>query len=110
MKKNICLFFCLFIGALCLFVNTVVNAEPVDEYVVELYETYCLACHSLQGTGAPIAFEADQWKVALNKGADQLVNNAITGVGNMPAQGGCMECAYEDFEDLIDYMSRPQSE
>lgn len=85
-------------------------AEPVDEYVAELYETYCMACHSTEGTGAPIAFDASQWNVKLEQGLEPLVNNAITGIGNMPAQGGCMECAFEDFEDLVNYMTQAKPE
>lgn len=85
-------------------------ATPVDEYVVELYETYCQACHSLEGTGAPLAFEPSKWQKALSGGSEVVVNNAIKGVGNMPAQGGCMECTYEDFEDLLDYMSQARPE
>ncbi len=94
--------------ALSLVMSSVASGEPADEYVVELYETYCLACHSIEGTGAPRAFNTEQWSALSQQKGDQMVNNAITGVGNMPAQGGCMECAYEDFEDLIDYMSKPK--
>lgn len=87
-----------------------VYSAPTDEYVVELYDTYCSSCHSLEGTGAPIAFNPAQWNESLSQGQEQVVNNAITGIGNMPAQGGCMECAYEDFEDLVNYMSHPKVE
>lgn len=82
------------------------HAQAVDDYVLELYDTYCMACHSIEGTGAPISFDTNQWRGKLDEGIDPLVNNAITGVGNMPAQGGCMECSYEDFEDLINYMTQ----
>jgi cytochrome c5 len=83
-------------------------AEAVDDYTLDLYQTYCESCHSLEGTGAPIAFDPAQWEEGLSKGREQVINNAITGAGNMPAMGGCMECAYEDFEDLIDYMTSPK--
>ena len=85
-------------------------AAPVDEYTVELYETYCQACHSLEGTGAPLAFDPSKWEKVLSGGSEAAVNNAIKGAGNMPAQGGCMECAYEDFEDLLNYMSQAKPE
>ena len=91
-------------AATLLFCSGVALAEPADEYIVELYQIYCQACHAQQGTGAPTAFDASQW----TQGTDQLVNNAIKGVGNMPALGGCMECAYQDFEDLINYMSQAE--
>lgn len=77
----------------------------IDEYTKELYENYCQACHIVQNGIAPKAFDVKAWEPRLKKGLVALVDNAITGKGNMPAQGGCQECTYEDFEDLIKYMS-----
>jgi len=78
-----------------------------DPYTVELYETYCVSCHSIAGANIPVAFDEEAWKNLIQtKGIEGLVNAAITGIGNMPAQGLCQECAYEDFEGLIAYMSK----
>lgn len=81
-----------------------------DEYIIELYQSYCQACHVAQNGIAPKAFDENNWKPRLKLGLNALVNNAITGKGNMPAQGGCQECTYEDFEELILYMSKSQTE
>jgi cytochrome c5 len=81
------------------------SADSSDEYTIELYETYCLSCHGVEGVSAPIAFQENQWKQRLKAGMETLVNNAVTGLESMPAQGGCMECTYEDLEDIISYMS-----
>jgi cytochrome c5 len=81
------------------------SALATDEYTVELYDTYCKACHSVAGAGVPVAFKSSDWEKRIAKGFDQVVNNAINGVGNMPAQGSCQECVYQDFEDLVNYMS-----
>jgi cytochrome c5 len=52
-----------------------------------------------------VAFKQNDWDKVMTKGFDSVVNNAINGFGNMPAQGSCQECAYQDFEDLVTYMS-----
>lgn len=82
-----------------------VSALATDEYTIELYQTYCKACHSVAGAGVPVAFKQNDWDKVMTKGFDSVVNNAINGFGNMPAQGSCQECAYQDFEDLVTYMS-----
>jgi len=84
------------------------SAIAADDYTVELYDTYCKACHSISGTGAPVSFLAEEWRERATKGLNTLVDNAVNGIGNMPAQGLCQECSYDDFEDLINYMSRPK--
>jgi cytochrome c5 len=81
------------------------SAFATNEYTVELYETYCKACHSVAGAGVPVAFKLSDWEKRIEKGFDKVVMSAINGVGNMPAQGSCQECVYEDFEDLVTYMS-----
>ncbi len=80
-----------------------------DQYTVELYDTYCKSCHSVNGAGVPVAFKKNDWDKRLEKGIEKVVDNAVNGIGNMPAQGFCQECVYEDFEDLITYMADPKN-
>lgn len=80
-------------------------AIAIDEYTKELYDSYCQACHVAKNGVAPKSFDVKAWDPRLKNGLASLVENAITGKGNMPAQGGCQECTYEDFEDLVKYMS-----
>jgi len=75
-----------------------------DDYTIELYELYCTACHAVEASGAPLAF-TDEWQDVLDKGMAETVNNAIAGIGNMPAMGTCGECSAEDIEDLVRYMA-----
>ena len=79
-------------------------SQATDDYTVELYDLYCTTCHAVEASGAPQAF-TDEWQERLDKGMENLVNNAITGIGNMPAMGTCVECSAEDMEDLIRYMA-----
>ncbi len=88
---------------------TQVHAQDVDPYTLDLYTTYCKACHTVKATGAPQAFVPKDWQERLQKGNAAVINNAIIGIGNMPAQGGCQECSYEDYEALIELMSSKKS-
>jgi len=88
-----------------LLLSAVNSAIAADDYTVELYQTYCHACHTNAGANVPVAFDEKEWRARLKPGLESLVNNAINGKGNMPPQGSCMECTYEDFEDLINYMA-----
>jgi len=94
--------------ALVLISSVTTTSIASDEYTVELYDTYCKACHSVAGAGVPVAFNKDDWAKRMKKGLEVVVNNAVSGIGNMPAQGLCQECTYEDFEDLVSYMSAPK--
>lgn len=71
----------------------------------ELYSIYCSSCHSVKNAEAPEAFNTAVWKKRMAKGTDVVVANAIKGIGNMPPQGTCFECAPADLRNLIRYMS-----
>lgn len=68
------------------------------------YQMYCHSCHSVSHTDAPESFDPDSWATRLADGKDRILERAIVGVGNMPAQGMCMECTEQDLKALIDYM------
>ncbi|GEM_PF-2630345 len=90
-----------------LFLSVIPFANSADPYIEELYGLYCTSCHGVKGSGAPMAFTND-WKPYLRKGMNTLVNNSITGTGNMPAMGTCSECGPEELEELIQYMSQSE--
>jgi cytochrome c5 len=63
-----------------------------------------MACHTTGAAGAPMLGDAEAWNERLEKGMDQVLANAINGVGAMPARGLCMSCSDDDLQALIDYM------
>lgn len=82
------------------------SVQAADDYIKELYELNCKVCHELKSSDAPLSFDKKEWEKKIKKtGIPQLVENAITGIGNMPPMGTCMECGPEEFEDLIKYMA-----
>lgn len=84
-------------------------AMAVDDYTMELFGLYCQACHTTVSSRAPQSHDVSDWKKRTEeKTLAGLVENAISGVGNMPPMGMCNECEAQDLEDIITYMSQPK--
>lgn len=79
--------------------------KPADPAVANLYEHSCKACHTAEGSGAPLVHDHDAWDPRWQKGLPTLVTHAITGFQAMPAGGQCSACTREDYEKLIRFMA-----
>ncbi|MGA0935682.1 MAG: c-type cytochrome [Pseudohongiellaceae bacterium] len=73
---------------------------------VQIYNTYCVACHGSGANNAPVLGDAAMWQPRLEKGMDTLYENAINGLNNnaMPAKGLCMACSDEAIMATVDYL------
>jgi cytochrome c5 len=60
----------------------------------EVFKAQCTTCHSTGAAGAPKLGDAGAWGARIAKGFDALVQSALKGKGNMPAQSG------GDFDDV----------
>jgi len=74
-----------------------------------LYQAVCRACHAPENVmvSAPKAGDTAEWERRLRTGLDQLTDNALNGIGAMPAKGGCTSCTAEQLRDAIRYMTAP---
>ncbi|MGQ8364194.1 c-type cytochrome [Glaciecola sp. 1036] len=71
-----------------------------------IYESACQACHAVGVLGAPKFQNAADWQPRLEKGFDQVWQNAINGIPpGMPAKGTCSSCTDEDIKIAIEYMT-----
>ena len=70
----------------------------------DIYNSVCMSCHMSGAAGAPITGKVDQWSERIAKGNDTLYNNAINGIGVMPAKGGLMSLSDGDVKLAVDYM------
>lgn len=77
------------------------SAEVVDGEAI--YQQVCSACHTSGAAGAP-KLEAAAWTERLTKGEDQLVSNAINGIGVMPAKGGRADLSDDAIRTTVQYM------
>ena len=70
------------------------------------YNQTCTFCHSTGAAGAPKTGDQAAWAPRLEKGMEELVNNAINGFKGMPPKGMCNDCTPEQFQALIEYMTK----
>jgi cytochrome c5 len=64
------------------------NAPKVLKTGDQVYAAACAACHTAGAAGAPKLGDRGQWSARLSKGFDTLWQNAVNGIGAMPAKGG----------------------
>ncbi|WP_370261590.1 cytochrome c5 family protein [Limnobacter sp.] len=64
------------------------NAPKVLKTGAEVYKAACAACHDAGAAGSPKFGDNGQWASRLTKGFDTLWQNAVNGIGTMPAKGG----------------------
>jgi cytochrome c5 len=68
-----------------------------------IYERACASCHEVGAAGAP-QMVASAWVGRVEKGKDQLVANAINGIGAMPPRAGRRDLTDEQIEVSVSYM------
>ncbi len=68
-----------------------------------IYDRACGSCHEVGAAGAP-EMVASAWADRIEKGEDQLVANAINGIGAMPPRGGRRDLTDEQIEASVSHM------
>ena len=68
-----------------------------------IYDRACASCHDAGIAGAP-EMEASAWAGRLDKGKEELIANAINGIGAMPPRGGRRDLSDEQIEVSVAYM------
>lgn len=77
-------------------------AEPRE--AMEIYQTYCLACHASGVSNAPIFGDTQAWAPRIAKGVDVLYGSTLNGLNLMPAKGICTNCSDDELRATVDYM------
>jgi cytochrome c5 len=87
--------------------SPMVGAQTVvlDTRGQDVYDTNCVVCHGMAGTGAPTSGKLSDWQERSGKGMEAMLNNAMDGFQGMPAMGSCFDCTEEDFRQLITFMT-----
>jgi cytochrome c5 len=73
----------------------------------KIFKEFCVSCHGKQpliDVHAPKLGDKAAWSVRRKMGMPALLNITITGVGAMPARGGCFECSDEQLRETIQYI------
>nr|WP_282571265.1 c-type cytochrome [Methylonatrum kenyense] len=72
----------------------------------DVYAAVCMACHDAGLMDALRLDDEDGWVELMDErgGLDELVENAITGIGGMPARGGDSDLSDEEVRAAVVYM------
>ena len=96
---------------ICLLVSSAAIAGGHNETAAsgkDVFKAHCANCHdSLIGgffSGAPRIGKQADWAALIPKGAEGLTQATISGIGDMAARGGCVECSDEDIRAAVGYI------
>jgi len=83
--------------------------DEADDDVVktgsEVNQSACVACHGAGVMDAPVTGDEEAWGgLYEEKGLEELVYNAINGIGAMPARGGDSSLSDEEVENAVIYI------
>jgi cytochrome c5 len=91
-------------AALALFALCAGNALAVDKTGQQVVEQVCVACHGSGKDGAPRIGDVGAWTQHAKNGLGRLAENAISGLGKMPAHGGQASLTDLELSRAIAYM------
>jgi cytochrome c5 len=81
------------------------NAPKVFKTGQQVYESTCTACHTAGVAGAPKLGDSGAWAPFIQKGYEDLVKNAIHGIGAMPPKGGNPSLSDFEVERAVVYIA-----
>ena len=73
----------------------------------KIFKQFCSSCHGKQpliDIQAPRINDKNAWNERRKMGVDRLLKITTTGIGAMPARGGCFECSDDELRETIEYM------
>lgn len=70
----------------------------------KIYQSSCRICHDSGALGAPRLGIQQDWRMRIAKGRKALVDNAVKGMGQMPAKGGRSSLTAREVALAIDYI------
>src|SRR5690606_20233675 len=81
------------------------NAPKVFKTGQQVFESTCTACHTAGVAGAPKIGDNAAWAPFIKAGYEDMVKNAIHGVGAMPPKGGNPSLSDFEVERAVVYMA-----
>lgn len=83
---------------------TLVSDNTKNQSGEQVYNTICAACHTSGVAEAPITGNKEQWRNRISEGIEHLYEQAINGVGIMPAKGGMATLSDEEVKAAVDFI------
>ena len=74
-----------------------------------VYQSVCRSCHDPRNVmvSSPKAGDVAGWQRRLAKGLEKITDNAVTGIGAMPPNGGAAGLSRQQIREAILYMAAP---
>ena len=99
MNRKVLIVIVVFVLAVSMVVSVALAARSGKA----VYESVCSACHGTGLLKSP-KFGTDDWKKLAKEGMEDLLKEAMEGVGAMPPKGSCNDCSKEEIKAAIQYM------
>ncbi|OZA28747.1 MAG: cytochrome c5 family protein [Hydrogenophilales bacterium 17-61-9] len=81
-----------------------VSAKPDPAKGKAVYDANCAVCHATGVAGAPKAGDKAAWSARMSQGYAGLYDNALKGIGGMPAKGGNADLPDADLANAVGYL------
>ena len=69
-----------------------------------IYQALCAGCHDNGIEGAPRPGQPEDWSRRLEAGMEEVYQNTLEGIGDMPPRGVCMDCSDDQLRAVVDFM------
>lgn len=87
-----------------LFAEQLKNDKNAGE---KIFNQFCTSCHGVPpiiDVNAPKIGDKKAWEFRKKMGVDVLFKITTTGIGAMPARGGCFECTDQELKEAVQYI------
>ncbi|MCX6077569.1 MAG: c-type cytochrome [Campylobacterales bacterium] len=78
--------------------------NKLESKAEKMYNDSCKLCHGSDKMGAPVVGDVEAWNKVTQKGFDNVVHNAIDGVGGMPPKGGYENFTNSEVQMIVEFM------
>ncbi|MFA6193037.1 MAG: c-type cytochrome [Sulfurimonas sp.] len=78
--------------------------NKLESKAEKMYNESCKLCHGSDKMGAPVVGDIEAWRKVTEKGFENVVHNAIDGVGGMPPKGGYENFTNSEVQMIVEFM------
>ena len=80
------------------------ETDTVSSVGEKIYQQACSVCHQAGVAGAPMSSDKTGWAERIARGRQSMLQNAIDGIGAMPAKGGQSQLSDEEVASAVDFL------
>jgi len=81
------------------------KVEPGKRTGEQVYQSICKSCHESGALGSPKTGDQAAWAPRIAEGFEELVQEAINGIGQMPPKGGAADLTDKEVARAVAYLA-----